>query len=88
MRRTEAQGKGRGGRKPHAGHLNSKAEQEQFNASACGGRFLELSCVKGVLLQRGREGGGREGGEKGEKGTGWEEEKGGWGRSGGGGGGH
>lgn len=55
MRRTEAQGKGRG-QKPHAGHLNSKAEQEQFNASACGGRFLELSCVKGVLLQRGGRG--------------------------------
>lgn len=63
MRRTEAQGKGRG-QKPHAGHLNSKAEQEQFNASACGGRFLELSCVKGVCCREGR---GRRGGERGER---------------------
>lgn len=39
MRRTEAQARG-GCWKPHAGHLNSKAEQEQFNASASVGTFL------------------------------------------------
>lgn len=33
-----------GGGKPHAGHLNSKAEQEQFNASASVGTFL--NCLR------------------------------------------
>lgn len=37
MRGTQAQARGW---KPHAGHLNSKAEQEQFNASAGEGTFL------------------------------------------------
>lgn len=37
MRGTEAQA---GGLEMHAGHLNSKAEQEQFNASASAGTLL------------------------------------------------
>lgn len=39
-------GRGGGGWKPHAGHLNSKAEQEQFNAGAGAGTFLNC-LVKG-----------------------------------------
>lgn len=39
---------GEGGWKPHAGHLNSKAEQEQFNASASMGTFLNC-LVKSVV---------------------------------------
>lgn len=39
---------GGGGWKPHAGHLNSKAEQEQFNASASVGTFLNC-LVKSVI---------------------------------------
>lgn len=41
---------GRGGWKSHAGHLNSKAEQEQFNASASGGTFLNC-LVKSVVRE-------------------------------------
>lgn len=39
---------GEGGWKPHAGHLNSKAEQEQFNASASVDTFLNC-LVKSVI---------------------------------------